>query len=248
MRRERHCRQIVAPGHRAKRVQRIRIQFDRRAGLPQREQAPIEHGHRGIGGVDVVVVAARLHVWHRGAGSAIQKATGLLLPGELVRGHHARLVPHLRPAQPPAVHHAVAIEPVRVAESRTLGPGRAVAIQAAGQPIGQRALQCCRGRGKGRAGDAAPAQQPRGALQLRMKRRRFCGLGRQAAQGPATECGAAGGGQQGLQKATAVHGGFPCACRRQRICTLMRLPATGSSKTISSKSGLRMPVGLLLKP
>ncbi|KAG0922695.1 hypothetical protein G6F32_014557 [Rhizopus arrhizus] len=97
------------------------------AGFAQREQAAVDHRHRGVGDVGIVVVAHRQCTGDAGARRRVLEAAGLLFTAELRCGHHAPVVGQAAIAvEAPAMHHAVAVEPVVIAEAIALaGPAAA---------------------------------------------------------------------------------------------------------------------------
>ncbi|KAG0925341.1 hypothetical protein G6F31_018770 [Rhizopus arrhizus] len=146
------------------------------------------------------------------------------------------------------MHHAGAGEPVVIAEAIALGPGRAVAVQRTGQPGRQPALQLHGGRAEAFAADAAPAEQPRVLLQALREVRGVAGEGGGAAQGGGAKRQAGTAAEQGTKEAATVHDGLGSGCRNQRRVMSMAAPAAGTSTRASSKVGLRITCGLLLKP
>ena len=133
---------VLAPLHEALRIQRLRIEGQRRSSLPERHMPPAMDEHGSVGGVHVVGTPGLHRVGRHGAEGRQQAAPGLRFAAALGRVQDARPVGDAAAVETERLHHAVAVEPVAVAMAEAVMLGRAIAPERAGQFGRELASQC----------------------------------------------------------------------------------------------------------
>jgi hypothetical protein len=219
--------EVVAPGLRSARRQRVGIDLDGRAAFPEGEHAAANLDHRGIRGIDVIVVANRRRVLDSRAGGRHLESPRCLLAPELAGGDHARAVDHLAAADAPRSHQSIAIEPMRVTSAGAIEPTGSVAIQRPGELGGPSALEGRDGGTGGVASECLPPGEP--------------GMCRHLGPQPPGRATGDCAGQQGLQEGPPLQ-------RVHRSCTVTAVGVSLTSNFASLKCARRITGGLLLNP